>query len=97
MKGLKTGGRQKGTPNKLTSEIREKLNDYVFTEIDYYIENIDKIPIEKRLDFVTKIMPFVLPKQIETLNYNETDLTLNENVSNEKLLELKNILLKIDL
>ena len=26
MKGYKTGGRQKGTPNKITSEIRDRIS-----------------------------------------------------------------------
>tara|TARA_S200000501_G_C20543259_1_gene621085 strand:- start:38 stop:172 length:135 start_codon:yes stop_codon:yes gene_type:complete len=34
MKGLKTGGRQKGTPNKITSEIRDKIQVLISGTID---------------------------------------------------------------
>jgi hypothetical protein len=81
MKGLKTGGRQKGTPNKLTSEIREKLNDYVYTEIDTLINNIDKIPIEKRLDLLTKILPYTIPKMSNIEVTSDNDINLDIEVS----------------
>ena len=81
MKGLKTGGRQKGTPNKITSEIREKLNDYVYTEIDTLINNIDKIPIEKRLDLLTKILPYSIPKMSNIEVTSDNDINLDIEVS----------------
>ena len=88
MKGLKTGGRQKGTPNKLTSEIREKLNDYVYTEIDTLINNIDKIPIEKRLDLLTKILPYTIPKMsnIEVTSDNEINLDIEVSETEKQII-----------
>jgi len=85
MKGLKTGGRQKGTPNKLTSEIREKLNDFVFSEIELIIKNIDTIPIEKRLDFVSKVLPFVIPKMNNIEVTSDIDINLEREITDTEI------------
>lgn len=63
-KRAKSGGRVKGTPNILTHELREILKQFVSNEI----ENISKedvlstLTINERLIFLTKILPYVLPK-----------------------------------
>ncbi len=34
MQGKKTGGREKGTPNRLTKELRTVLRDMIVAELD---------------------------------------------------------------
>jgi hypothetical protein len=61
-KGIKTGGRQSGTPNKITSELREKLKSIIDMELDKlpdYINGLDNI---QKLDLLVKLIPYVLPK-----------------------------------
>ena len=58
--GKKFGGRQKGTPNKLSSKIKEKLSnliDEVITSLD--IEDMTKA---ERLKLIQLAMPYVLTK-----------------------------------
>lgn len=61
-KGIKTGGRQQGTPNRLTKEIRGVLKDFVHQEIELLSEHIETLEAESRIQLLIKIIPFVLPR-----------------------------------
>ena len=73
-KRVKTGGRVKGVPNVLTHELRETLKQFVSNEIDNLSKEdvLSKLTINERLIFLTKVLPYVLPK-IEPL-MNQYDL-----------------------
>lgn len=73
-KRVKTGGRKVGTPNILTHELREILKQFVSNEIENLSKEdiLSKLTINERLIFLTKILPYVLPK-IEPL-MNQYDL-----------------------
>lgn len=60
--GKKFGGRQKGTPNKLTKELRSVLKDVLYEEIDRLPERLDELETKDRLELLIKLMPFVFPK-----------------------------------
>jgi hypothetical protein len=63
-KRIKTGGRVKGTPNVLTSELRETLKEFLSNEISNLSKQdvLSKLTLSERLVFITKILPYVLPK-----------------------------------
>jgi len=61
-KGIKHGGRKVGTPNKVSSELKEVLSSYCFNEFQYLNANIVKLTLSERLVFFLKVLPFVLPK-----------------------------------
>jgi hypothetical protein len=60
----KSGGRVKGTPNVLTHELRETLKQFVSDEIENLSKEdvLSKLTYSERLVFLTKILPYVLPK-----------------------------------
>jgi membrane-bound lytic murein transglycosylase MltF len=60
----KSGGRLKGTPNILTHELRETLKHFISSEIDNLSKEdvLSKLTYSERLVFLTKILPYVLPK-----------------------------------
>ena len=60
--GNKYGGREKGTPNKLTKEIRKILNDIVHKELEKVEEKLNTLEPKQRLELLIKLMPYVLPK-----------------------------------
>lgn len=62
MKGIKTGGRQAGTPNKLTTEVRQTLKDIFNNELEALPTHLKTLPPQARIDFLIKIAPYVLPK-----------------------------------
>ncbi len=69
-KGTKTGGRQKGTPNKVTKDLRLLLKDLVTNEIAKAEENLAMAEPKERLDFLLKLLPYILPRY-ESVSYTE--------------------------
>ncbi len=66
----KTGGRTKGTPNKLTKEIRQTLKNALADQMEEIPQLLSELPSEKRLDYLIKLMPYVLPK-VEPVTMNK--------------------------
>ena len=60
--GKKYGGRQKGTPNKLTKEIRTVLKDLIYKELNEIQEHLDSLEPKQRIEIIIKLIPYVLPK-----------------------------------
>ena len=60
--GKKYGGRQKGTPNKLTIELRTILKNVLYNELENIEELLESLEPKERLELVIKIIPFILPK-----------------------------------
>jgi hypothetical protein len=60
--GIKYGGRQKGTPNKLTKELRSVLKDILYQELEQIQERLDALKPRERVELLIKLMPYVLPK-----------------------------------
>lgn len=71
-KGIKTGGREQGTPNKLTKELRAVLKNLLFDELKAIPGHLNKLDPKDRLELIVKILPFVLPK-IDTVHYKENE------------------------
>jgi len=60
--GKKFGGREAGTPNKLTKELRAVLKDVLYNELEKIEELLESLEPKERLGLVIKILPFVLPR-----------------------------------
>jgi 5-carboxymethyl-2-hydroxymuconate isomerase len=59
----KTGRRKKGTSNKVTESLKEKVRD--LTE-DLYLdvlEDVKELEPKDRIHFFVKLLPYVMPKQ----------------------------------
>ena len=61
-KGVKYGGRQRGTGNKTSAALKQVLNEFCMNEFQYLNANIQRLTLSERLVFFTKVLPFVLPK-----------------------------------
>ena len=61
-KGKKYGGRQRGTGNKISAELKEVLNEYCMNEFQFLNANIERLTLSERLVFFLKVLPFILPK-----------------------------------
>ena len=75
--GKKYGGRKKGTPNKLTKELRSILKDVVYNELENIEERMDQLEPKQRIELIIKLMPYVFPK-IDSISHN-TDEPLDLN------------------
>ena len=61
-RGFKTGGREIGTPNKTTSELRKTLKHIVDDELQILQDNINELQPKERIDLLIKLLPYEMPK-----------------------------------
>lgn len=67
--GIKTGGRTKGTPNRMTKEIRAVLKDVIGEQLESIPDVLATLEPKDKLEFIIKLMPYVLPK-VEAVKMN---------------------------
>lgn len=60
--GKKHGGREKGTPNKLTKELRNVLKDIIYNELETLDEKLEELEPKERIELIIKLLPYTLPK-----------------------------------
>lgn len=65
MRGKKTGGRQKGTPNQLTAQLKDKLGNIVSAEMDTLAERLERLDDADRIASLAKLLPYVMPRAVE--------------------------------
>jgi len=58
--GKKHGGREKGTPNKLTKDLRNILKDIIYNELELLNEKLDELESKERIELVIKLLPYSL-------------------------------------
>jgi actin-like ATPase involved in cell morphogenesis len=61
-RGIKTGGRVHGTPNRITAEMREALKTILNNEIEILPQLLEKMKPDKRAEILSRLLPFVMPK-----------------------------------
>jgi len=60
---LKTGGRAKGTPNKVTASLKEFIKNLIDNNRSQIIADMKELAPYQRLLFIERLMGYVLPKQ----------------------------------
>lgn len=83
--GKKTGGRTKGTPNKVTAELRDRLQAIIETAVEELPDLLEQMPPEEKVKTLTALLPYVVPK-LSNVEVSGTDngairvsLNLNSN------------------
>ena len=61
-KGFKSGGREKGTPNKISVQMKEVLTNYVESELNTLLPMVEELNTIERLNILTKLLPYIMPK-----------------------------------
>ena len=80
MKGIKTGGRPKGTPNNVTADLRAKINEIVDKQVDNIEHDLQSLEPMQRLQIVEKLISYCVPKlqaqsfDIDFQNFSEQQL-----------------------
>jgi len=70
--GNKYGGRTKGTPNRLTKELRTVLKDVVYRELESIELRLDELDPKERIELTIKLMPYVFPK-LQSISHNANE------------------------
>lgn len=85
MKGKKTGGRGKGTPNKATQETRDFIQKLINKSRTSVERDLKKIEPVERLRIFIKLTEFIVPK---ATNVNIDFSQLSETEINKIIVEL---------
>jgi hypothetical protein len=59
---IKSGGRSKGTPNKITADVRQALQSFIDANIHSVQSQFDELEAKDKLKFITDILPYLVPK-----------------------------------
>lgn len=81
MKGKKTGGREKGTPNKATVVNRQLIQDLVspYFNSEQFKDDLSRLDAKERIDAMTKLTAFLVPKpQAIAVDLHDTKKTTIE-------------------
>ena len=83
MRGKKTGGRVKGTPNKATKTIREKLSEVTsdYYNSDKFFQDLAQLEPKDRVALMERLTNYVAPKMQST--------TIDATVESRKTIEDK--------
>lgn len=60
--GFKTGGRGKGTENKVTSDIREKFNQLLIDNLEAISDDIKALSPKDRINILLQLSKFIVPQ-----------------------------------
>ena len=71
---VKTGGRKKGTPNKISSQVKEKLSQIIDETIDSL--DISVMNSNQKIKLIQIGLQYLLPKLQHTIESNNEDLPL---------------------
>lgn len=80
----KTGnpyGRPKGSPNKVTTDLREWINDILHKNRKQILKDLKDADVKTRLFFYEKLLQYVLPKQQAITGDIKADLRAKEEKS----------------
>ena len=69
--GYKTGGRTKGTPNKVSREFQEALELFMSNAIEEIPQLYDRLSAKEKIEYFIKLSPYITPKKQERFNMVE--------------------------
>jgi hypothetical protein len=75
MKGLKTGGRQKGTPNKESAFVGLLLEKRGFSLVNEAMNLYAEADTENRIKILSLLFPYVYPKRVDAAPDEALDIT----------------------
>jgi hypothetical protein len=76
----KVGGKQKGTPNKATSEIKQAYKNLIENNLDnitIWLEQVAEKNPDRALGILIDLSEFVVPKLARTETKHEGELNVN--------------------
>lgn len=76
--GNKTGGRQKGTPNKRTADLLERLGNYNPLDTLLAISQDEDTPLEIQVKINLDLMNYVYPKRKSVEFNDKIDVSISE-------------------
>ena len=70
-------GRPKGSVNKTTLELRDKLNNLHQKNYEYILKEIDNLTMRQRLQLNKDLLPYISPK-LSAIEVTDNNMTYDE-------------------
>lgn len=83
----KTGGRRAGTPNKVTTDLRQRIANLIEKNFDRIESDFTKLDSEKRLIVLERYLKYCLPP-LQNLNLQAEIRSQLETLNDEQLNDL---------
>lgn len=76
--GFKTGGRQKGTQNKVSGSVKEMISLSIRKELENLPVLLKQLEPKDRMEIIIKLIPYIVPK---ANNNNDDPIEAKQNKS----------------
>ena len=86
-KRKKTGGRRPGTPNKVTTDLRQRISNLIEKNFDRIESDFNKLDSEKRLTILERYLKYCLPP-LQNMNLQAEIKTQLDEMNDQQLNEL---------
>ena len=80
-KGIKTGGRNQGTPNKITKELRERISDFLKENWTQIEKDFHQLEPKERVILFERLLQYTIPRM------QATELSMDEVKPDSELLK----------
>jgi hypothetical protein len=60
----KTGGRQKGTPNAHTAELRQVMHKFCSKSLECIMLEYEQLTLDKKIDVMIKLLPYIVARPV---------------------------------
>jgi hypothetical protein len=77
----KTGGRTAGTPNKVTTELRVRISNFLDDKFDTILDEFNELEAKDKVNLYLKLIEYVIPKMRQ---FEETTLSQLLNMTPEQ-------------
>ena len=74
-KGIKSGGRCTGTPNKITRDLKETINAFLNHNIESLQDNFNQLDAKDKFNFIERLLRYSIPRMADN------SITLDANMS----------------
>lgn len=68
-------GRPKGSQNKFTATLRNWLLELINGQREQLLTDLQKLEPKERLEFITKVLPYLLPKVVNAVEVENAAFT----------------------
>jgi CRISPR/Cas system CSM-associated protein Csm2 small subunit len=71
----KTGGRAKGVKNKTTTDLKAWVYEFVTDNLETFKTKFNSLKADEQIMLIIKLLPYILPKQMEGKISMDEELT----------------------
>jgi len=69
---IKTGGRELGTKNKISGDLRERLNDFLSANFEDFVKKYKALPANEQIKTFRLLIQYIMPR-MNAINIKQED------------------------